>query len=100
MTSVTAERALERIQQFASANRIVLTRHALARSAPLYEDGRGGTRGIRFADIRNALVHSRNCRTADPEYPERWKVDGPDLDGDDITCVVVIEQDVIVITVM
>jgi hypothetical protein len=29
----------------------------------------------------------------------RWKVEGPDLDGDDLTVVVVIEAEVVVITV-
>jgi hypothetical protein len=28
-----------------------------------------------------------------------WRVDGPDLEGDELTCVVVIEGDVIILTV-
>lgn len=52
-------------------------------------------RGVREGDLRNALVHARSC-SAQPD--DRWKVEGSDLDGDDLTVVVVIDDGLLVVT--
>jgi hypothetical protein len=54
-----------------------------------------GERGVRAADLRNALVNARSCA---PQAGERWKVEGSDLDGDDLTVVVVIDDGLLVVT--
>jgi hypothetical protein len=97
---MTPAEALKHIQDHAGAHRIVLTGHAAQRMQPLQNNGRGGIAGIQYEDVRHALMNSHNCRPAAAEHPERWKVDGPDLDGDDLTLVVVVDEGVIVITVM
>jgi hypothetical protein len=51
-------------------------------------------RGASAAHVRAALSGATKC-VADAD---KWKVTGPDLDGDDLTCVVVIEGGVLVVT--
>jgi hypothetical protein len=97
---MTPVEAITLIQDHAGAHRIVITSHAAQRMQPLHDNGRGGMAGIQYEDVRHALMNSRNCRPAGAEHPERWKVDGPDLEGDDLTLVVVVDERVIVITVM
>jgi hypothetical protein len=78
--------ALEAIRGLAGANRIVVTLHAQERMR---------RRGVLYADLRCALVRGVTCRPDD----EKWKVTGPDTDGDDLTCVVTIDSGVVVVTV-
>ena len=53
-------------------------------------------RGAVAEDVRGALVFANACRaTADG----KWKITGPDLDGDELKVVAVVEGDVVVITV-
>ena len=80
--------ALVHIRGYASAGRIILTGHARDRMRQ---------RGADFADVRHALRGARTCSNANTE--ETWKVTGPDRDGDDLTCVVAIEDGVVVVTV-
>jgi hypothetical protein len=44
-----------------------------------------------------ALIDAVHCSSAD--RPDRWKVTGPDLDGDELTCVVGLEGQAVVITI-
>ncbi len=81
-----ALQALADVRGYASAGRISYTNHARARMA---------TRGANAAHVRSALMGATAC-VADAD---KWKVTGPDLDGDDLTCVVVIEAGVVVVTV-
>lgn len=84
---VNGARALAEIQRLASLSRIVYTGHALLRM-----DHRGASRG----DVRSALITATSAR-----WQERgnWRVEGGrDLDGDDLTAIVDIEADVIVVT--
>jgi hypothetical protein len=53
-------------------------------------------RGVYREDVRNALTYLESCQ---PAEEERWKVSGPDLDGDALTVLVAIEGDLAVITV-
>jgi hypothetical protein len=54
-------------------------------------------RNVRARDVISALRGAKHC--ASGNEVDRWKVTGPDLDNDDLTVVVVIEADVIVVTV-
>lgn len=47
-------------------------------------------------DVRCALANASGCEAADDG---RWRVRGHDLDGDDLTCVVAIEDAAIVVTI-
>ncbi len=82
-----ADQALQEIRRLAVAHRIVFTRHARTRM---------GERGATVEDVRSALASATSCRAADEG---RWKVTGPDLDGDDLDVVAVVEADVVVVTV-
>lgn len=64
-----------------------MTRHARERMRQ---------RGADFTDVRHALIRAQTCTPADRD---RWKATGPDRDGDDLTCVVALEDGVIVVTV-
>jgi hypothetical protein len=54
-------------------------------------------RNVRANDILSALCNAASCSRGNE--PNRWKVVGPDLDGDELAVVVVIEGDVVVVTV-
>jgi hypothetical protein len=53
-------------------------------------------RGVRAGDLWHVLTHAERCRA---EQDERWRVEGPDEDGDMLTAVVVFEDGVLVVTV-
>jgi hypothetical protein len=52
-------------------------------------------RNVLLRDVRAALTSAWTCH-ADGA---KWKVTGPDYDGDELTCVVVLEEGVLVVTV-
>jgi hypothetical protein len=82
-----AERAaLQDIRGYASANRIGYAPHALARMLQ---------RNVRRVDVHHALVAARVCAS---QPGARYKVTGPDFDGDDLDVIVVIEDGVLVVT--
>ncbi len=84
---MTAAEALEAIRGLARAGRIEVVGHAMERMRQ---------RRVQFGDLRSAL---ENARGAIAVAEERWKVNGPDLDGDELTVVVVVEDGLIVVTV-
>lgn len=53
-------------------------------------------RFVRPPDVFSALEGATSCKAADDG---RWKVCGPDTDSDELVLVVVIEGDVVVVTV-
>jgi hypothetical protein len=71
----------------ATAERIVYEPHARQRMRE---------RGVRREDVRNALMNLKDCKATSGD---RWKVTGPDLDGEALTVVLVIEGNLVVITV-
>lgn len=85
---MTADEALQEIRRLATQNRLRYTRHARERMAE---------RGAQVADVRHALRGGRSC-AASADGSDRWVVEGPDLDGDGLRVVVVIEDDCVVIT--
>jgi hypothetical protein len=80
--------ALAEIQRLAQLDRIRYVRHARDRMAE---------RGATPADVRNTLLTA----TAAVWQPERsnWRVRGVDCAGDDLTAVVDLEADVIIVTI-
>ena len=82
--------ALEAIRGYAAAGRIVITRHARRR---MWE------RNVSNDDLRCGLCGATGCTPAPHPHGERWRVEGADLDGDALTCLVAIEDGVIVVTV-
>lgn len=79
--------AIEAIRFAASASRIRYESHARLRMKE---------RSVSREDVRNALMNLKTCKAG---IDDRWKVTGPDLDGDALTVVLVIEGDLVVITV-
>jgi hypothetical protein len=66
----------------------VYSRHASQRMAQ---------RRVQVADVKCALVGARTAKAGDTA--EKWIVTGADLDGDDLTLVVVFEFGVLIVTV-
>lgn len=80
---------LRDIKGYAAANRIQFTRHARERMAE---------RNAQVADVRSALMTAAGCAR---QSAEKWKVTaGADLDGEALEVVVVIEDGVLVVTLM
>lgn len=78
--------ALEEIRNHATAGRYIISEHARRRMVQ---------RGVSHRDIRGALTGAFTCE-ADGA---KWKVTGPDFDGDSLTCVVVLEAGDVVVAV-
>jgi Domain of unknown function (DUF4258) len=84
---MTPAEALRQVRGYATAGRVRFTSHAYQRMSE---------RGARRQDVIEACVKGERCSKG--SEPGRWKVTGPDLDGDDLTAVVVIEDGVLVVT--
>ena len=84
---MTPAEALADVRGYASANRIRVDAHALQRMRE---------RGVAFRDLRHARANATKCTPGDEN---RWRVEGPDLAGDDVTAIVVLEDGVVVVTV-
>ena len=78
--------ALSDIRGYASANRIEFTHHAYQRMAQ---------RRVSVNDVGEALRNANDCRCNDGS----WRVSGPDLDGENLRLIVVLEDGVVVVTV-
>ena len=89
---MTPERALAMVRELAAARRISLTKHARERMRPAPLG-----RGCSFADLCCALSAAVRCEPS-ADDPGRWIVAGADLDGDDLSAVVVILDGLLVIT--
>jgi hypothetical protein len=83
MTPAEAQKA---VRGYVAAGRWVVSPHAQERMRQ---------RHVRYVDVRNALVHARSCSAEG----RRWRVDGPDMDGDPLQLVVVIDDGLVVVTV-
>ena len=65
----------------------MLTRHAIRRMR---------SRGASELDVRHALASAARC--TEDEEPDLWRVEGPDLDNDEMSLIVAIDDGVIVVT--
>lgn len=81
-------KALEDVRDYAHRGRVRFTKHARER----LEQRCGGLAG----HVTNALRNATDC--AKQAESDRWRVKGPDLDGDELEVVLVIEDGVIVVT--
>jgi hypothetical protein len=88
---VNEREALRLIRGYAAANRVVFTTHARQRAS----QRAGGSAGLQH--VLHALRNAARCRAGDK--PESWKSSGPDLDGDELTAIVLIEDGLIVVTI-
>lgn len=88
---MTPNRALALVRELAAARRISLTRHARERMRPVPFG-----RGCSFEDLCCALRSATECKPG--EEPERWIASGADLDGDELSVVLVIQDDLLVVT--
>ena len=87
LSRVTPADALADIRGYASASRIRVVGHAQQRMRQ---------RGVTFQDLRHALTNAATCT---PAKDDRWRVEGPDAVGDEVTAIVAFEDSVIVVTV-
>jgi hypothetical protein len=78
--------ALEQIRGLARANRFEYSRHARQRMRE---------RNVRDRDVRAALCDAVSCSQ---ETEIKWRVCGPDFEGDDLTMIVLIEEGLLVVT--
>ena len=78
--------ALRDIIGYAAAGRFRIEPHCRVRMRE---------RGSSVEDVRYALVNAESC-TGQPNG--RWKVKSSDLDGDELTMIVVLQSGVIVVT--
>ena len=83
---MTAAEALNAVRQHALAGRFVISHHAYLRMRQ---------RNVLVRDIRSALTAASTCLAEG----KKWRVTGPDYDGDPLTCIVALEDDVLVVTV-
>jgi hypothetical protein len=87
-TSVQVQ-ALADIRGYAAVNRIRFSRHAREEM---------GECGAEPEDAQHALANATGCELSE-DGPGRWETTGPDLNGEVLTCVVVLDDGVVVITV-
>lgn len=80
------EEALEALNRAGVSGNFVLAGHARQRMAE---------RGARREDVRHALRAATSCRQ---QPDKKWRVPSVDLDGDDLTLITAIEDDVVVVT--
>lgn len=84
---MTDAEALEDIRGYAAAGRIVFSPHARQRMHQ---------RRISVGDVATAIAHAKSCEAA---ADGRWRLCGPDLDGEDTDIVCVLDEGVLVVTV-
>lgn len=77
---------LHDVRGYASANRIIISRHAYRRMEE---------RGATEEDVFHALVNAEGCSAAEEG---KWKIKSRDIDGDMLYLIVAIRDGVIVIT--
>jgi hypothetical protein len=83
---VTPAEALQAIRALAVKGRVRVKPHAYQRMQQ---------RNVTFRDVSSALCRASTCEVNN----DKWRVTGPDGDGDSLTCIVAVEDDVVVITV-
>lgn len=84
---VSEPEILGTIRRLVSAGVVLYTDHARQRM---------WDRNVTLADVRHALIHAS---TALEQANGRWRIDGTDTDGDELTVVVLVHAGLVVITV-
>ena len=88
--SVT-QRMLDEVRRLAAQGRVRITHHVSVERAYRY--------GHNVRHLHHALREARSIRASQPDQASDWVVTGPDLDGDDLDLAVVVEADIVVVTV-
>jgi len=83
---VTPDEALRDIRGYAATGRMRIEAHARQRMRE---------RNVRYADLAHALSNASACAL---QPNGRWRVEGADPDGDDLTAIVVLEDGLVVVT--
>ena len=83
---MNAAEALKLIQAAGRTGGFWIERHARLRMAQ---------RGAQVADIQRGLTVARSCKLQDNG---RWKVPTEDLNGDDLTLIVALDNGVVIVT--
>lgn len=84
---MTERQMLELVRSLTRANRWEVDQY--------HGQSRMQQRGVSFADVEHALLNATQCRVQDNG---RWKLVSCDLDGDDLTLIAVVDDEVLVIT--
>lgn len=82
---MSPEQALRDIKGYTAAGRVKLSWHVLERMKK---------RNIKRDDIHHVLTTAETCI----EQEGTWKVEGTDLDDDELTVIVALEDGVVVVT--
>lgn len=69
-------------------NRIRFTKHARKEMREC---------GAEEEDVQHALANATVCKKSE-DGAERWQTTGPDWQGKDLTCVIIVEDGVLVVT--
>jgi hypothetical protein len=85
--NMTEQQMLELVRSLMRANRWEVDQY--------HGQSRMQQRSVTFADVEHALLHATQCRL---QENGRWKLVSCDLDGDDLTLIVVVDDEVLVIT--
>lgn len=84
---MTEQQMLQRVRSLTRANRWEVDQY--------HGQPRMQQRGVSFADVEYALLNATQCRV---QENGRWKLISCDLDGDDLTLIAVVDDEVLVIT--
>ncbi len=84
---MTGEEALEEIQEHARWERVSVTTHARKRMRE---------RSVRKDDIYEAIATAKSC---DEQEDGTWRLEGLDMDEDELTLVIELEGEDLIITV-
>jgi len=92
MATMGHDEALQTIVSMAAQGLIAFTNHALFEKMPAL--------GLIEDDVRHCLAHPTGIEKSDPYHHQSdWMVRGSDLSSNSLTVCVVIEADVLVVTV-
>jgi hypothetical protein len=84
---MTEQQMLELVRSYTRANRWEVDQY--------HGRPRMQQRGVSFADVEHALLHAVRCQVQDNG---RWKLVSHDIDGDDLTIIAIVDDEVLVIT--
>lgn len=84
---MTERQMLELVRSLTRANRWEVDQY--------HGQSRMQQRGVSFADVEHALLNATQCRV---QENGRWKLVSCDLDGDDLTLIVFVDDEILVMT--
>ena len=88
---LVTQQMLDEVRRLAAQGRVRITHHVSVERAYRY--------GHNVRHLHHALREAQSIRASRPDQASDWVVTGPDLDGDDLDLAIVIEADIVVVTV-